>query len=84
MALATANEMARRDELTGTKNKMAYQEMEEELQRQIDEGDAIFGIVVCDVNGLKLINDHGDKGEKEWIIQFALIPCCPEKRRWKR
>ena len=34
-ALSMANEMARRDELTHTKNKTAYHEMEKELQSQI-------------------------------------------------
>ena len=76
MALATANEMARRDELTGTKNKMAYQEMEEELQRQIDEGNAMFGIVVCDVNGLKLINDtEGHKAGDEYLRACCKLVC---------
>lgn len=75
-ALATANEMARRDELTGTKNKTAYQEMETELQRQIEEGNASFGIVVCDINGLKLINDtEGHKAGDDYIRASSKLVC---------
>ncbi len=75
-ALATANEMARRDELTGTKNKTAYQEMETELQRQIEEGTASFGIVVCDINGLKLINDtEGHKAGDDYIRASSKLVC---------
>lgn len=75
-ALATANEMARRDELTGTKNKTAYQEMETELQRQIDEGSVAFGIVVCDINGLKIVNDtEGHKAGDDYIRASSKLVC---------
>lgn len=50
-ALSMANEIARRDELTHTKNKTAYHEMENELQKHIEERREPFGIVVCDING---------------------------------
>ncbi|MBQ3701956.1 MAG: EAL domain-containing protein [Oscillospiraceae bacterium] len=75
-ALSTANEMARRDELTHTKNKTAYQEMENELQRQIQEGCEPFGIVVCDINGLKVINDtEGHKAGDDYIKSACLMIC---------
>ena len=64
-ALNSANEIARRDELTRTKNKTAFHEMEAELQRQIEEGSVAFGMVVCDINGLKLVNDtEGAQGRR--------------------
>ena len=69
-ALRTANEMARRDELTGAKNKNAYQELETNIQINIDrDKDCIeFAIVVCDLNNLKLINDtKGHKAGDEYI-----------------
>ena len=76
MALFTANEMARRDELTHTKNKTAYQEMENELQEQIQEGAASFGIVVCDINGLKTINDtKGHKAGDDYIKASCMLIC---------
>ena len=56
--LNLANEKAYRDELTGVKNKAAFQECETQLQASIDDGTAHgFAILVCDLNGLKAVND---------------------------
>lgn len=75
-ALSLANRMARRDELTGTKNKTAYHEMEKELQRLIDQGGEPFGIVVCDINGLKTINDtEGHKAGDSYIKSSCRLIC---------
>lgn len=75
-ALATANEMARRDDLTGTKNKTAYREVETELQGWIEEGSEPFGIVVCDINGLKTINDtEGHKAGDDYIRASCRLIC---------
>ena len=76
-ALSLANEMARRDELTHTKNKTAYQETERELQRQIEEGEcAPFSIVVCDINGLKAVNDtEGHKAGDDYIRASCILIC---------
>ena len=75
-ALSMANEMARRDELTHTKNKTAYHEMENNLQKQIAEGCEPFGIVVCDINGLKQINDtEGHKAGDDYIRTSCMMIC---------
>ena len=75
-ALSTANEMARRDELTHVKNKTAYHEKEKELQKQIEAGCDPFGIVVCDINGLKTINDtEGHRAGDEYIKACCLLVC---------
>ena len=75
-ALSMANEIARRDELTHTKNKTAYQEVERELQQQLEEGEVSFGIVVCDINGLKVINDtEGHKAGDEYIRACCKLVC---------
>ena len=75
-ALSLANEMARRDELTHAKNKTAYQEMENELQEQIKKGCASFGIVVCDINDLKVINDtKGHKAGDDYIKASCTLIC---------
>ncbi len=51
-------EIANRDSLTGVKSKHAYTEEEKRIDRKIGLGEAEpFGLVVCDVNGLKKIND---------------------------
>lgn len=76
-ALRMANEMARRDGLTGTKNKTAYHEMEKDLQKKVqDKTNEPFGIVVCDINELKLINDtEGHKAGDEYIRTACKMIC---------
>ena len=75
-ALSMANELARRDELTHTKNKTAYHEMENELQRKIETEKFSFGIVVCDINDLKMINDtEGHKAGDDYIKNSCGLIC---------
>ena len=74
--LSMANEMARRDDLTHTKNKTAYREMESALQSQMEEGCDPFGIVVCDINGLKVVNDtEGHRAGDEYIKASCMLIC---------
>lgn len=74
--LSLANEMARRDELTHTRNKTAYREMESALQKSVKEGCESFGIVVCDINGLKIVNDtKGHKAGDEYIKASCALVC---------
>lgn len=74
--LTMANRIARRDELTHTKNKTAYKEAEQQLQEQIKEGDVQFGIVVCDINDLKIINDtEGHKAGDDYIKTSCSLIC---------
>ncbi|MDO4803990.1 MAG: EAL domain-containing protein [Lachnospiraceae bacterium] len=74
--LALANEIARRDELTHVKNKTAYREIENELQQQMYKGRAPFGVVVCDINGLKIINDtEGHKAGDDYIKKSCALVC---------
>lgn len=58
-ALNSEKELARRDGLTGVKNKTAFSELEHSIQNNINSGlDYLpFALVVCDINGLKEIND---------------------------
>ena len=77
-ALNTEKELARRDELTGIKNKTAYSELEQSVQNNIDSGvDYLpFAIAVCDVNNLKKINDtEGHKAGDEYIRSAAKMLC---------
>ena len=49
---------AKRDALTGVKNKHAYVEEEERIDKLIAKGDMEnFAVVVFDLNGLKIVND---------------------------
>lgn len=76
--LKTERELARRDELTGVKNKTAYKELEISVQRNIDNGiDYLsFALVVCDTNNLKLINDtQGHASGDEYIRNSSHLLC---------
>ena len=71
-----AKETAFKDPLTGAKSKHAYLLSEQEFDESISEGRARdFAVVVCDVNGLKMINDtQGHKAGDEYICQaFSMI-----------
>lgn len=77
-ALNTEKELARRDELTGVKNKTAYTELEKSVQSNIDNGmDYLpFGLVVCDTNDLKKVNDSkGHVAGDEYIKESAKLLC---------
>ena len=77
-ALNTEKELARRDELTGVKNKTAYNELEKSIQANIDSGMDLlpFALVVCDGNNLKKINDtEGHVAGDEFIKKAATLLC---------
>ncbi len=77
-ALNIEKELARRDELTGIKNKTAYTELEQSVQTNMDNGmDYLsFGILVCDANDLKMINDsEGHVAGDEYIKASARLLC---------
>ena len=76
--LQTEKELARRDELTGTKNKTAFAELEKSIQGNIEGGlDYLpFGFAVCDINDLKKVNDtQGHKAGDEYIKASAKLLC---------
>ena len=74
---AAAFEKARQDDLTGIKNKNAYGEYERKLNEQIKSGVADeFAIAICDVNGLKTVNDtQGHKKGDEYIKDASKLVC---------
>ena len=76
-ALSIANEVARRDSLTGTRNKTAFTEYEKEVQNDIDDKTAEpFGVMICDLNDLKMINDtQGHKAGDEYIQASCKLIC---------
>ncbi len=77
-ALNTEKELARRDELTGVKNKTAYNELEKSIQENIDNGmDYLpFGLIVCDTNDLKKINDsEGHVAGDGYLKKSAKLLC---------
>ena len=77
--------MAERDSLTGVKSKRAYIEYEDQLNKRIEGAAADealnFSVVVCDVNGLKTVNDtQGHKAGDEWIRGASSVICAHFKR----
>ena len=61
--ITNARKMASIDPLTGVKNKHAFGQWEDEIDRRIREGkQEPFAVVVCDINNLKTANDlYGHK-----------------------
>ena len=72
-----AREVAYKDPLTGVHSKHAYVEQEKEMEQKMYDGEAgEFGIVVCDVNGLKHINDTlGHKAGDIYIQDACKLIC---------
>ena len=77
IAYNKAMDIANKDALTCVKNKRAYVQAEDELDKQIEaKKQPPFAIVVCDINGLKLVNDvEGHKAGDEFIKSSCSIIC---------
>lgn len=75
--LGDAQEKVNRDALTGVKSKHAFLEAERQLDGRIAEGRAEpFAVAVCDVNGLKAVNDAlGHKAGDLYICQACAAIC---------
>ena len=75
--LGTAKQLAYTDPLTGVKNKLAYLEAVEKLDKGIADGSIKeFGVIVCDLNGLKSVNDSfgHDEGDN-YICSGCNLVC---------
>ena len=75
--LGRVREIASRDPLTGVKSRHAYAEKERETDAAISGGTAgAFAIVVCDLNGLKYVNDSlGHKAGDERLKRASKVIC---------
>ncbi len=75
--LGSTRKLAYTDALTGIKNKRAFTEVQEELENKIASGKlSELGIIVCDLNGLKNINDtQGHEAGDIYIKDAAKIIC---------
>lgn len=76
-ALGSAMDMANRDGLTGVKNKRSYEQMETAVDELIKGGEAVpFAVAVCDINGLKQVNDtQGHQAGDEYIKSACTLIC---------
>ena len=72
-----AKTIANTDPLTGVKSKHAFAVEEGKMETRIVDGEAEdFAVVVCDVNGLKHINDTlGHKAGDEYIRSACRLLC---------
>ena len=72
-----AQTIALTDPLTGVKSKHAFLFSEKKIDTSIEAGTAdAFAVVVCDVNGLKVINDTlGHKAGDEYIRKASKMIC---------
>ena len=72
-----AQTIALTDPLTGVKSKHAFLMSQKQIDVSVEEGSADpFAVVVCDVNGLKVINDTlGHKAGDEYIQSACRIIC---------
>ena len=76
-AIGSAMDMANKDALTSVKNKHAYAQAEMQIDGQINEelcGE--FAIVVCDINGLKQVNDQQGHSAGDDFIKSACGIIC--------
>ncbi len=76
--LSLERNKANLDALTGVKNKHAYVDFEEDLNKRIDKGDnnLHFAIVVFDVNDLKKVNDTLGHNKGDLLLKHASQIIC--------
>ena len=68
--------MAYSDALTQVKNKTAYDKACEDLQAQLDRGEADFGLLMLDLNNLKHINDrYGHEHGDDYLLASCHLIC---------
>ena len=72
-----ARELARKDALTGLKNKLAYTQAEQQFDERIASGETMpLAIAVCDLNDLKGVNDtFGHAAGDKYIIDACQRIC---------
>ncbi len=76
--LLSAERMARRDDLTGIKNKNAFAEYSQAIDGKIKAGshDFNFALLMCDMNDLKMINDAQGHSYGDEALQRASRMIC--------
>ncbi len=73
----TFRNMANTDSMTGVRNKHAYSENEELLNQKIKENEIQkLAVVVCDINGLKIVNDTQGHAAGDKLIKDASNLIC--------
>lgn len=75
--LEQERKIAVRDSLTGVGNKYAYTQKEKAVDQDIRSGDiGPFALVICDLNGLKQVNDtKGHAAGDDYIREASRLIC---------
>lgn len=74
--VAKMSDLARKDALTGIRNRTAYEDEVEKLECERKGGNTEFGIVMIDLNFLKRTNDtYGHEKGNESIKKLCYIVC---------
>ena len=69
--------MANTDAMTGVRNKYAYSEREASVNQKIKTGEIQkVAVVVCDINGLKAVNDSQGHAKGDQLIKDACKMIC--------
>ena len=77
--LGSAWHLAYTDPLTNVRNKLAYAEIEQDINLRIKKKEIKeFALVICDLNGLKKINDNKGHDERDRYIKEGCHIIC----RW--
>ena len=75
--LSVAKEIAAKDALTGVQNSHAFSLAKEQLNEQIKNKEQVeFAFVVCDINGLKSVNDTMGHHAGDELIRNACKVIC--------
>ena len=70
------NTLAYKDPLTGVRSKIAYKEEVKKLDAQIKKSYEMFGVVVFDVNNLKVVNDmNGHEAGDAYLKNCCKLIC---------
>jgi len=73
----TFKSMANTDSMTGVRNKHAYSETENMINRMVKKGELEkLAVVVCDINGLKYVNDTLGHAAGDKLIKDACSMIC--------
>ena len=73
---AAMSVLAFQDGLTGVKNKTAYEEKVDSINKAIAEKKAEFAVIMCDVDNLKGVNDTLGHTSGDEAIRFACLSLC--------
>lgn len=68
------SDMAYTDPLTGVNSKASYQEEVEKIEKSIRDGFAQFGLIMFDLNNLKIINDkYGHEAGDAYLLNSCKL-----------